>query len=174
MPQSSPDPHAGRFAFTVGGVSYESNQFRVRDGLRISLALSAIGAEAVAAVLSSLGGGASLSKALDQELGAIDLSKLRGAFLDGTVEALVLDVLRQTYRDGVVLDVDTAGNALDQFRGNYFELYAVAAKVIEGNGWLPLPAGLLGKLGTAATKAIDKALEGGDSSTRSDDGNATG
>jgi len=175
-PTPSPDPTLGRFEFVVAGVRYESTQFRVVDGLRLSLTLTALGGEAVAAVLGSLGGGASLSSALDAELGAVDLSKLRGAFLDGTIERWILDVLRQTYRDGVSLDSSKAGNGLDQFRppsGNFFDLYAVAAKVVEGNGWLPLPAGLLDELAGAAKAAIVSRLEGGDDSAPSSGGSAT-
>ena len=177
MPPTPPDPNLGRFRFEVAGVSYESTQFRVVDGLRLSLTLTALGGEAVAAVLGSLGGGASLASALDAELGAVDLSKLRGAFLDGTIERWIFDVLRQTYREGVSLDSSKTGNALDQFRppsGNFFDLYAVAAKVVEGNGWLPLPAGLLGKLGEAAAKVLESKLEGGDDSAPSSGGSATG
>lgn len=141
------------FSFTVSGVSYESFPFRVRDGLKLSLALSAIGAEALIRVLGPaakalLAKGGKLSEALDTDLSSleidfsgVDLGQLRATLIDGTGEALILDLLRQTYRAGKTLDAEAAGNALDAFQGSYGDLYRVVWKVIEGNGFLPRLAG---------------------------------
>lgn len=141
------------FYFTVSGVSYESFPFRILDGLRLSLALSAIGAEALIRVLGPaakalLAKGGKLSEALETDLSSleidfsgIDLGQLRSTLLDGTGEALILDLLRQTYREGKTLDSTVAGNALDAFRGSYGDLYRVVWEVIQGNGFLPRLAG---------------------------------
>lgn len=139
----------GRFEFTINDQAgqphrYEVNLHRVAAGLRISLALVALGLEALAGAFAK-GGVSTLGEALEVDIGGIDLSSLRAAVLSGVVEGLIFDVLRESYRDGVSLDSTTAGNALDAYRGNYAELYAAAWRVIQGNGWLPLPGGLLDK-----------------------------
>lgn len=172
-PLPSADPHNGRFAFVVNGVQYESTQFRTRDGLRLSLLLTALGGEAAVAVIGAIAGGASLSSLMDAKidgLDKIDLSKLRPVFLDGTVEAFIFDVLRQTFRNGKTLDESKPGNALDEFRpprGSFADLYLVALKVIQGNGWMPLPPGLFDKLATAATAKIAEASMSGSSDQES-------
>jgi len=177
-PTAPPDPNAGRFAFVVNGVHYESNQFRQRDGLRLSLMVAALGGEALVTALSAIASApGGLKSVLDGSIGKVDLAGLRQSFKDGTIEAFLFDVLRQTYRAGIVLDVDKVPNGLDLFRpptGNSFDLYAVALKVIVGNGWTPPLDGSLGELLATAKKAIKAKAAELDDSAQQGDGSATG
>lgn len=136
-----------RFTFAVGGVQYESTQFTVAEGLPLSLRLTTVLGEPLVGLLAGAAAGGSMGSVLDGNIGdtlaKLDLSSIRETLSSGLGEAMVFDLLRNTYRDGVSLDSNAPSNALNEFRGAYASLYQVCWWVIVGNGLLPLPPGLL-------------------------------